>query len=128
MLKAVTYILENNPSVQQAVGAKSHEDNHKVYPVVVPQTEKAPYIVVRIAGKIPLGKNCNNIYTIEVLCYHSSYDDVSELSEAVVSALTTQAHGMINGFQFSFLNFSNESDSFDKDHDLFAKVLTFEGT
>jgi len=128
MIKAVTYILENNATVQGLVGLRaSSASDYKVFPVVVPQSEKAPYIAVRLSGKSSLGKGCGYNYTVEVASYHTSYDDVTTLNAAVITALTGQARGTVNGVAFGALNFSNESDDFAKDHGLYAKVTTFEG-
>jgi len=127
MIKAVTYILENNSTVQGIVGLRSAGTDYKVFPVVVPQSEKAPYIAVRLSGKTSLGKDCGYTYTVEVVSYHTSYDDVTTLNAAVISALTGQAGATVNGVAFGALNFSNESDDFVKDHGLYAKVTSFEG-
>ena len=129
MVKAVTYILENNVTIQGIVGLKSNGTEYKVYPVVVPQSEKEPFLVVRQAGKVPVGKGCDSFtYTIEVLCYTLSYDGVTTLADAVVSALEGQSTATVNGVAFGFLNFFNEVDSFSADHgNLYVKLLTFEG-
>jgi len=129
MVKAVTYILENNATIQGIIGQNAAADKYKVYPVIVPQSEKEPYLVVRQASKAAVGKGCDSyLYQIEVLSYHTTYDDVTTLSDAVRSALDGQATTSVNGVDFGFLNFTNEVDSFSVEHgNLYVKVLTFEG-
>jgi hypothetical protein len=126
MLKAVTYILENDATVQAAVGLNKAGDKHKVYPVVIPETEVAPYVVCRISGKTTSAKNCGYIYNVEVIAYHYSYDDVSALMEAVEDALLSESPGTVNDVQFGFAQLLNESDDFVKDHDLYSKTSTFQ--
>jgi hypothetical protein len=126
MLKAITYILENDPAVQSLVGLNKAGDKHKVYPVVIPETESAPYLVARISGKVPGAKDCGYIYTIEVNVYHYSYDDVSALAAAAESALITETSGTINDVSFGWVQLTNENDDFVKDHDLYVKTLSFQ--
>lgn len=126
MLKVVTYILENDSNLQSLIGENKAGNKHKVYPVVVPETEKAPYCVCRVVSKERTAKNCGYIWSIEVTSYATSYDKVTEVNDAVISALESEISGTINNEQFGWVNFSNESDQFDKDHDLYAKITTFE--
>jgi len=126
MLKAITYILENDATVQAAVKRNKATDKHKVYPVVVPETETAPYLVCRLTGKVPGAKNCGYLYTVEVVAYHFSYDDVTTLIEAAENALINQGQATINGVSFGFAQLTNESDDFVKDHDLYVKTATFQ--
>ena len=128
MVNAVTYILENNATVASLCGTNLAGSKTKVYPVVVPSTEKAPYIAVRQSGKSSSGKNCGDIFTIEVISYETSYDRVAALNAAIITALEAQASGTVNGVTFAYLNQINEVDDFVKgDHDLYAKISTFEG-
>jgi hypothetical protein len=130
MLKAVTYILENSAAVQALVGSKTVsglESYHKVYPVVAPAEEKDSYVVCKISGKSELAKGCDYTYQIDVASYATSYDDVTALNSAVITALGSQAMGTINGVDFGSLTFSNEVDGYDVDRRLFIKITTFEG-
>jgi hypothetical protein len=129
MVKAITYILENDETVQELVGARVGGDaeSHKIYPVVVPQSEKFPYIAVSQFSKVGAGKNCGYNYGIRVSVYDNSYDGVSEISDAVLAAVASEASGEVNGFDVSFANVSNEQDGYDKDHGLYVKIIDFEG-
>lgn len=125
MLKAITYILENNAGLQAEIGQNKAGTKYKVYPVVVFETETSPYCVCRIISKTTSAKNCGYIWSIEVVSYATSYDKVTAINEAVITALESQASGTINGESFGWATFDNEYDSFDKDHDLYAKTSTF---
>ncbi len=129
MVKAITYILENDSTVQGIIGQNLAGDKYKVYPVVVPQSEKEPYVVVRQTGRVATGKGCNSYdYTIEVLSYHPSYDDATDLGNAVISALEAQAAGTVNSVAWAFINLTNEIDSFSADHgNCYVKLATFFG-
>lgn len=130
MVKVVTYILDNNVTVQGLVGTKTNpttDSNYKVFPVVAPSNETAPYIAVRLAGRVPLGKDCDYQYGVQVVSYANSYDDVTALNEAVIDAIKGQASATVNGQSFGYLNVTNEQDDYVKEHNLFAKILTLEG-
>lgn len=126
MLKAVTYILENDATLQTLIGANKANEKHKVYPVVVPETERAPYCVCRIVSKERVAKACGYIWNVEVTSYANSYDKVTEINDAVIDALESEPSGTVNGENYGWSVFSSESDQFDKDHDLYAKITTFE--
>lgn len=128
MIKAITYILENDSNVASLVGNNAANDKTKVYPVVVPSSEKAPYIAVRMTSRSLLAKGCSFLYGFEVICYANSYDDVSEIEDVVTTCLTGYTPGNVNGFTIGRINFTNESDDFVKEHNLFVKVLSFEST
>lgn len=125
MLKAITYILENNAGLQAEIGQNKAAVKYKVYPVVVPETESAPYCVCRVVSKQTSAKACGYNWTIEVVSYASSYDKLTTVNDAVIAALESQASGTINGEDFGFAVFDNEYDSFDKDHDLYSKTTNF---
>ena len=134
MIKAVTYILENNSTIQSLVGGNSRASKYKVFPVIVPQSEVEPYIVVRLVNKEKLGRGCGYAYTIGVTCYETSYDKVTDLNQAVIDALEGEPSGVVNGVDFSGLNFVSEQDEFMVDriaitheHPLYAKSSTFIG-
>jgi predicted nucleic acid-binding Zn finger protein len=125
MLKAITYILENDASVQGSVGLNAAGTKYKIYPVIAPETEKAPYCICRIFSKEEGAKDCGYIWTIEVTTYASSYDKVTEINDYVIDAIKSQAAGTVNGLSFGWANFNNESDGFERDHDLYSKSTSF---
>lgn len=130
MVDAATYILDNNATIQGLVGLRSSGgSDYKVFPVVVFESETAPYIVVRQSGQTPVAKGCSDNFTIDVIYYATSYDAVKALSAAGRSALEGQATGTVNGVTFGYLNFTNEVDGdFVKEHMLYTRIQTFEGS
>lgn len=137
MIKAVTYILENDSVVQALVGDNSRSDKHKVYPVIAPQSEIEPYIVVKLGNKTPLGSSsaCGYDYNIIVMSYETSYDRVIALNQAVIDALVNYPRGTVNSVDYGGLMFTSESDeafgvdriSVTHEHPVYAKVSTFRG-
>lgn len=126
MLKAITYILENDVTVQSLVGDNSSNTKHKIYPVVVPESEKAPYCVCRVSGRETISKNCASVWNIEVTSFHTSYDNLTLLNNAVIQAIESQTSDTINGEEFAFAYMVNEIDSYNSDHGLYAKSTTFQ--
>jgi hypothetical protein len=129
MVKAITYILENDATVQGLVGTKSQDAvdaYHKIYPVVAPSTETAPYCAVRLIGRTTVAKGCDDVYQINVASYALSYDAATTLNEAVRSAIEATAAATINGVAFGYANAVNEADDYVKEHNLYAKITTFE--
>lgn len=126
MLKAITYILENDPTIQSIVGSNSTASKHKIYPVVVPESEKAPYCVARVSGREMMGKNCSYKWNIEVTSYHTSYDYLDDLNEAVINAILNESAGTINNENFGFAVLISEIDGYNSDHSLYMKATTFE--
>lgn len=115
MVSDVNDILKANSGVQALLGKNKANDKYKVYPVVVPVTEVAPYIAVSLASKSRLAKDCDFSYSYQVSSYAKSYDAVTALNDAVITAL--EGGGLI---------FTNESDGYSNDHELYIKVSTFE--
>jgi len=135
MIKAVTYILENDSTVQSLVGGTSRASKHKVFPVIVPMSEVEPYIVVKLASKTPLGNNCGYNFVVTVMSYETSYDRVIALNQAVIDALVAYPRGTVNSVDYGGLMFSSESDeafgvdriAVTHEHPVYAKVSTFTG-
>lgn len=131
MVDAATYILRTNATVQGLVGTKTPTDVSsyaKIFPVVAPSEEKAPYIIVRLSGKTPQGKNCDFEYSVDVISCATSYDSVTALNEAAVNALTGQAQGTVNGVSFGYLNIANEVDgAFEREGYVYTKTTTLTG-
>jgi len=126
MINAIVYILNNDATLSSLLGNNKADTKTKVYPVVVSETEKAPYCVCRVASKSRLAKGCSYTFSIEVTAYSTSYDDLYDISEAIIDALESTASGTYNGDSFAFAVFNNEYDNFSKDHDLYYKTLTFD--
>lgn len=126
MVKACTYILENDATVQSLVGEHNSGEQHKVFPVIAFEDSVAPYIVLTQIGTSAQGKNCDYLYTIQMVSYANSYDAVTTLNQAAIDAIVSENSGTVNSVRFGFANFINEVDGYDKDHNLYMKISTFE--
>ena len=129
MVNAVTYILDGDSTVQGLVGLReSGGSDYKVFPVVVFESESAPYIVVRQSGLSSIGKNCGYNYSVDIISYAKSYDAVHALAAAVKNAVLGQSPGTINGVDYGYLNLVTEADGeYIKDHGLYTRITTVEG-
>jgi hypothetical protein len=91
MTTALIDILIENSTVRNLAGRNVRDDKWKIYPLVVPQGEKPPYIVVRTTSRPPIfckGSSPNDFTpTAEVTCYAVNYDDTLTMEAAVINAL-----------------------------------------
>lgn len=130
MVKGITHILKSDAAFQSAVGQNEAGDKYKVYPVVCPYPEKAPYSVVIQTGKTPIeckgGTPTSFTYTYDVYSFHVNYDTVVTINQAVIDALSLPNGGTYNGVVFDDIRFTNEREAYDKDYSLFAKISSFE--
>lgn len=131
MIKGIIYILENDPSVIAIVGEKEREGgsgDYKIYPVVAPSTEKAPYVVIRQTGGLRLGKGqCGRIVEFTTASFATSYDTVSDLDSAIIDAFEASTAGIYNGVTMSTISAVNLSaDDFSLEHKLYLKLSTYQ--
>lgn len=130
MVKGITHILKNNSGVQALIGQNTSGDKYKVYPVVCPNPETSPYIVVIQTGKTPI--ECKGMvpnaftYSYEVYSFSPNYDTAVSINEAVITALSLPDGGTHNGVNFSEIRFTNEREGYDKDYSLYGKISSFE--
>jgi hypothetical protein len=124
MVTSVIDILKADDTVVELVGLNTTDQKPKIYPVLAPQKEKFPYIIVRQTEAVRSGKNCNFDGSYRVWSYHRSFDDVTKLNDAIVAALEAGANEGI-----SFSNLSGIADDYDFKADgdgLYCKISTFD--
>jgi hypothetical protein len=123
MTSGIIEILIGNPLIQLTVGLNAKGDKYKVYPMVCPQPEDQPYIVVEKTGNTTrsMGKEIHSTLdytTYNVLCYGKNFRKTEELNEAVraaidnVSALTTVCAFERIWLMTDFDRFANELDMY----------------
>lgn len=128
MIKAVNHILANSGTIQALINLNEANNKTKVYPVVVPGTEKPPFIATIQSGRIREAKFCPDTFQIQVTVYAESYDSATEISAAVITVLEATDAGTINGFDFSYLNNTDELDGpYDEERNLYSKISVFQG-
>lgn len=130
MVKGVTHILKNNSTVQGLIGQNARGDKYKVFPVVCPTPDVAPYLVVKMTGRAPIdckgGAATTFIYSYDVYAFDRNYDTVVSIAEAVESALALSDGGTHNGVVFDEIRYTNRSEGYDKEFGLFAQISSFE--
>jgi len=116
MTQGIIDILIDDSTVQRLVGQNAAENKYKVYPLVVPQDEKPPYIVVKLASKpaIPCkGQRPTSFQpTANVFCYAVNYEETLALETAVINALDGLTAGTYNGINFSYLRYVDTSEDY----------------
>lgn len=121
MTEAIVAILIADTNVQTLVGQNKAEDKYKVYPVIVPEGEEHPYIVVRTTSRPP--EECKNqrasafMPSATVFCYAQNYEDVLAIEAAVVDALDHKTGGTYGGINVNNLRYIDTSDAFVKTND-----------
>lgn len=115
MTEGIVDILINDSTVQSLVGQNKIGDKYKVYPLIVPQKEQAPYIVCRMTSRPPVDCKSSraSMFTpsVAVYCYAVNYNDCLDLERAVINALDNIS-GNSNGVQFSQIRYADSSEDF----------------
>lgn len=126
MLKGLIAILTADAGVQALVGQNEETVKYKVYPVIAPSTEKAPYITLTLAGGSRAAKGCGREHNFNVVSVAESYDAVDALDNAVITAYEDAAAGTYEGVPVDMINEVSVSvDSFSLDHKVYIRQSTF---
>ncbi len=131
MTSGIIDILIDSAAVQASVGMNKAGDKWKVYPMVCPQPEDQPYIVVEKTANArqtrSMGKEIESTLdypTYNVLCYAKNFRKTEELNEAVRAALdNVSATTSVCTFQRVWL--VTDYDRFSNDLDLYVHVATY---
>lgn len=126
MIKGITYILKTDATFQTRVGMNAALTKYKAYPVISPQTEVVPYSVCRMTSK-SLQHKGRSVFECEfqVASYHTRYDDLDELEDAIIEALVP-IRGTYNSVNFGYIEFVNSSDDYVEAYGgLYVRVSSF---
>jgi hypothetical protein len=130
MIKAIIDILNKSSHVTNAVGLNSEGNKAKVYPVVTPQSESAPFVNVRESGRDAIqckgSATTEYNYSISVVCYAESYEEVNNIADAVQLSLDNQK-GTFGGQNVKSMKYQSRQDSFDQAAQLYVKDITITG-
>ncbi len=116
MTNGIVNILINDSNVRSLVGNKqaANTSEYKVFPLVVTEGTKPPYIVVRTLSKpsIPCkGMRASSFQPIaQVSCYCVKYEDALALGAAVTDALDHKSAGTYNGVNINYLRYVDQSE------------------
>lgn len=126
MINGPIEILLADTAVQALVGRNTADTKYKVYPVIVPQPETAPYCVLRMTSK-QLQYKGRQVYDCEfnVSVYHTNYDDMHDLDTAVVNALINN-RGEFAGMKYGYIEFVGAYDGYEETYGgLYVRVSSF---
>jgi hypothetical protein len=131
MTNGIIDILTSDSLIQNAVGLDKDGDTYKVYPIICPQPEQHPYIVVRINSQEPIecmdGPASDSTFNFSVYCFGNSYEKISSMSDSVKIVLD-RYNGTNDGVQFEEIRFVTLRDEgVDVGGTiLYSRVLTFD--
>jgi hypothetical protein len=130
MIAGIIEILKENTGIQGLVGQKNATPGeYKIYPVVAPQTEKAPYITVNQTSRVPQCKGSSSgNYGFDVWATNINYEDSKTLGDAVITVLDQQSATTSVGYNFSFINLVNQQERFEKVEEgvMHVNIVSFE--
>ena len=134
MTKALIDILIDDSNIQALIGQKTQANTseYKVYPLVVTQGEKPPYLVVKTTSRPPV--ECKSqrpsafTPTAQVICYDPVYEDVLAIEAAVIDALSGKS-GSFNGINVTYIRYVDSTEEWIQNTDgqgLYVRIPTFE--
>jgi len=129
MITGLLQAIKNDATVQSRVGQNQASNTHKVYPVVCPQGEEPPYILVRLGSREPrgAGKSCNPTYDeliVVVASYSDKYSEIENLDSASFHVLEG-ATGTIEGSEWDFIRLVDSKDMFDESANCFVRISEY---
>lgn len=114
MTEAIIDILVNDSNVQTLVGRNEEDDKYKIYPLMIPQKESAPFIAVRLISRPPIpckGQRPSAFTPVCMTgCYAVNYVDALALETAVIDALDGKPAGTYNGKHLTYLRYIDTSE------------------
>ena len=116
MTNGIITILISDSNIQALAGIKqaANVSEYKVFPLVVTEGTKPPYIVVRTISKPPIpckGTRVSSFQpTAQVSCYCKTFEEALALEAAVIDALDNKSAGTYNGINISYLRYVDRSE------------------
>jgi hypothetical protein len=133
MTEGIVAILITDSNVQTLVGMNEGSTKYKVYPVIVPQKEEHPYIVVKTTSRTPVeckGQRPSAFTTsATVYCYAQNYEDALAIEAAVIDALDHKIWGNYGGVNLQDIRYVNSIEDFIQTNDglgLYVRMPQFE--
>lgn len=113
MTHGIVQVLNGDSTIQSLVGGNYASDSYKVFAVLVPDTEKPPFVVCRVSS-VSVDKCKGTISdeetdTIQIDCYAGSYEDTYILYRAVRSVLDNKTTTLSDGTEL-YIQFSTARD------------------
>lgn len=108
MISGINEILSENSALVTLIGAD------KIFPVAVPENTDLPYLAVSLAriNVDEIKGNASGFYygLVNVNVHAEDYDQLEEVSEAVIDALDNISGTTDTGHNFNVINVSNAFD------------------
>lgn len=127
MIKEVIEKLISDTDIQDKVGVNKAGTTVKVFPVVCPQGETAPYVTCSITGSDPIGckehRGLPEEEYFDIITYAEKYDQLDDIEHTIVDVLNTLEDDV-----FSLVILQSHKDMFDNDRKIFARVSSFKGS
>lgn len=128
MLQGVIYLLKNS-DVATLIGRNKANTKAKIYPNICPEQEQKKYMILRITGKTPWeckeARPTTYTYSFSVIFFTQNYYELDLIQDAVEEVLN-KYEGQVNGVTFQEIRFVTSNDSFEKDYQLHARVMSFD--
>ncbi len=126
MISAVINRLINNLDITNLVGRNIADDRFKIYPVIVPQEETPPAIVVRKAAEAP--EYCQrelsrNEILIEIKVIDKDYELLDTL-EALIMTDLERLKGTFAGVNVEDIFKVNSFDGYEDEFEEFIRIIT----
>lgn len=131
MTSGVIEILRESTEVQVLAGLNGLGTKYKIYPVVVPQGEKPPYITVYKPTNDPLTSVTKDLVSsldyprVQINCWAVNFRDTELMFEAVRSALDNQSSVTDAGYTFNRIWLADDREGFDPETNLYSHTATF---
>lgn len=128
MIQGVIELLVNS-EVATLVGRNKADTKPKIYPNVCPDQEQKKYMVLRITGKSPW--DCKDVrpttftFSFSVIVFTENYEDL-DLIQAATEEVLNKHEGTSKGVEFQEIRFVTCADSFEKDYQLHARIMSFD--
>lgn len=121
--------MDNDAGFQAIAGRNNAGTKYKVYPVIAPAREVAPYSAVRQISHVgqlcSIGRATSFDDVYAVASYHKNYEQCIEIDNAVVDALAEKS-GTFNGVVFDQIRHQNSFDTdYEEERELYVRISTF---
>ena|SRR5690349_3654644 len=127
MITGISEILTDNATVTALVGMNTRENKPKIYWVVCPDAEKAPYVILSLLGNNPNNKDDSSTLDdtrFAAFIYTNNPEEAEEISEAIRAALELK-NVTAGGKLYYRIRYVSENDGYDKEALLPYRVATY---
>jgi hypothetical protein len=131
MTSGIIEILIEDTGVRTEVGLNKAGEKYKVYPMVCPEGEEQPYVIVSMVSndaQTSMDKTDASLLDYpqyNVICYAKNFRKTETIHAACRAALDDKESVTDAGAEFERIWLANEKDGFDNGAQLYAKIATY---